>query len=685
MVKSPFMPETTPAAVTPDDIYRFRWVDHVRLSGAGDRLAYVVRQADRDDVDYRSSVYVRGVAAGAQVSRVTAGPADGHPEWAPDGRRLAYIGRVQGAGQARVGQVFILDSEEGSAVRLTQNPEGVSSFKWSPNGRLLAFVGTVVGHPEGIVDDKRTAEGGGRRTPVVRVTDGLDYKGDGQGYFDGRRRHLFVVDTDGGEARQLTSGRWSVEGFDWSPDSNRLAVAGNADPDADLSYTNHLYVIPAHGGEPHAIASNRQFSAPAWSPNGDLIAFVGPNETAAGLYDRLWVVGAEGGEPRCLTAGADICVGDHVISDMRSGHGMHVRWDASGHRVYFQVALEGRTEIYSVGLDADVRAEVGGHRQVYDWDLSAGVLAYCAADVTGPGEVHVLDASGDRRLTNLNSWLEARSVSIPEQMEFTAADGWKIEGWLIKPPGFDPTRKWPLVMEVHGGPHGEYGNVLFHEFQVLAGKGFLVFYVNPRGSCGYGEDFMKAVVRDWGGKDYLDLMTALDQLIQRTGFVDTARMGIGGGSYGGFMTNWAVGHTDRFKAAVAMRSISNFVSFFASGDIGLWGDLEFGPIDWNDPQKQWDMSPIKYVNQINTPLLLTHGEMDLRCPIHQAEELFGALRMQRKTVELARFPEESHDLSRGGRPDRRVERLNRIEGWFSHFLLEDAPRRPERAVAAARA
>jgi acylaminoacyl-peptidase len=270
-------------------------------------------------------------------------------------------------------------------------------------------------------------------------------------------------------------------------------------------------------------------------------------------------------------------------------------------------------------------------------------------------------------------------------MEFTASDGWKIEGWLIKPPGFDPARKWPLVMEVHGGPHGEYGNVLFHEFQVLAGKGFLVFYANPRGSAGYGEDFMKAVVKDWGGKDYLDLMTSLDQLIERTGFVDTERMGIGGGSYGGFMTNWVVGHTDRFKAAVSMRSISNFVSFFASGDIGLWSDLEFGPIDWNDPQKQWEMSPIKYVNNIHTPLLLTHGEMDLRCPIHQAEELFGALRMLRRTVELARFPEESHDLSRGGRPDRRVERLNRIEGWFSKYLRDAQSTEAARPAAVAAA
>ncbi|HXM57081.1 MAG TPA: S9 family peptidase, partial [Candidatus Dormibacteraeota bacterium] len=270
----------------------------------------------------------------------------------------------------------------------------------------------------------------------------------------------------------------------------------------------------------------------------------------------------------------------------------------------------------------------------------------------------------------------------PERHVFTAADGLEIEGWLMRPPGFDPARRHPLVMEIHGGPHSQYGWAFFHEFQVLAGQGFLVFVTNPRGSDGYGEAFRMAVVRDWGGRDYGDLMGALDQLIAATGFVDESRMGVGGGSYGGFMTNWVIGHTDRFAAAVTMRSISNLVSEFAQHDIVLWGELEMGPRPWPDADELWQRSPIRYVQQMRTPLLIVHSDMDLRCAFSQAEELFGALRLLDREVEMVRFPGESHDLSRGGRPDRRVERLRRIAGWYERHLLAEVPARPEGALAA---
>jgi acetyl esterase/lipase len=315
-----------------------------------------------------------------------------------------------------------------------------------------------------------------------------------------------------------------------------------------------------------------------------------------------------------------------------------------------------------------VRQEVGGQRRIFDFDVAAGVLAFCASDTTNPGELHMLTSGAEARLTDLNPWLRDRYVAQPEQHYFTAPDGWKLEGWLLKPQDLDPNRLHPFVMEIHGGPHSQYGWTFFHELQVLAGMGYVVFYMNPRGSDGYGEQFRREVVRDWGGKDYVDLMSSLDQIVERTGYIDKSRMGVGGGSYGGYMTNWIIGQTQRFSAAVAMRSLTNLVSEYAQHDIVLWGALELGPPPWPDLDELWRRSPIRYVQNIRTPLLLTAGEMDLRTAISQSEEMFGALRLLGKTVELVRFPEESHDLSRSGRPDRRVERLRRITGWYERFL-----------------
>jgi pSer/pThr/pTyr-binding forkhead associated (FHA) protein len=280
----------------------------------------------------------------------------------------------------------------------------------------------------------------------------------------------------------------------------------------------------------------------------------------------------------------------------------------------------------------------------------------------------MLTQGAEARLTDLNPWLSDRYVAQPEQHYFNAPDGWKLEGWVLKPQGLDPGRLYPLVMEVHGGPHSQYGWTFFHELQVLAGMGYVVFFMNPRGSDGYGERFRSEVVRDWGGKDYLDLMSALDQVIETTGYIDTNRMGVGGGSYGGYMTNWIIGQTQRFSAAVAMRSLSNLVSEYSQHDIVLWGVLELGPPPWPDLDELWRRSPIRYVQNVRTPLLLTAGEMDLRTAMSQSEEMFGALRLLGKTVELVRFPEEAHDLSRSGRPDRRVERLRRITNWYARFL-----------------
>src|SRR6266566_8026653 len=399
-----------------------------------------------------------------------------------------------------------------------------------------------------------------------------------------------------------------------------------------------------------------------------MIAFIAPNGLDAGLLERLWVVPLAGGGPLCLTPSFDQAVNDSVINDMRAGHATRVTWSAGGDRIYFPASGSGVTSIQSVDLDGNLREEAGGQRRIYDFDVAKGTLVFCASDPTHPGELYMLTQGAEARVTDMNPWLHERYVAQPEQEYFTAPDGWKLEGWVLKPPGFDPSRLHPTVMEIHGGPHAQYGWSFFHELQILAGMGYVVFYMNPRGSDGYGERFRRDVVRDWAGKDYLDLMASLDQIIERTGYIDANRLGVGGGSYGGYMTNWIIGQTNRFSAAVSMRSISNLVSEYPQHDIVLWGVLQLGPPPWPNLDELWRRSPIRYVQNMKTPLLLTAGEMDLRCAISQSEEMFGAMRLLGKTVELLRFPEESHDLSRNGRPDRRVERLRRIAGWYERFL-----------------
>jgi dipeptidyl aminopeptidase/acylaminoacyl peptidase/pSer/pThr/pTyr-binding forkhead associated (FHA) protein len=663
-----------PAPLGADDLFRFHWIDHVRLSPDGERIAYQLSWADVEARQNRSRIVIRRLLDQEPVD-ATAGPRRDHsPEWSPDGRRISFTSR-----RGAVDQVFVLDvTGAGDAQQVSSVAEGASGASWSPDGSLIAFIGLVVGDPDGVVDDPRPPDSKEevRRPPVARVVRRLDYKHDGQGYVDGRYHHLFVVPAGGGEATQLTSGAWDVTGFDWSPEGTKLVVAGNAEPGSDLQRGLNLYLVDL-AGHREKLTGGFDLQSPSWSPRGDLIAFVAPNGLDAGLIDRLWVVPAGGGNPRCLTISLDQSVGDSVITDMRGGHGgPRLCWSNDGNRLYFQSSGPGVSMIYSNDLEGNVWPEVGGQRRIFDFDVASGVFAFCASDTTNPGELHVLMQGAEAKLTDLNPWLRERYVAQPERHQFTAPDGWVIEGWLLKPQNFDASLRYPMVMEVHGGPHAQYGWAFFHELQILAGMGYLVFYVNPRGSDGYGETFAQAVVRDWGGKDYVDLMSALDQVIDRTHCVDTSRMGIGGGSYGGFMTNWAIGQTDRFAAAVAMRSISNLVSEYSQHDIVLWGALELGPPPYPDLDELWRRSPIRYVQEIKTPLLLTSGEMDLRCAISQAEELFGAMRLLGKTVELVRFPDESHDLSRSGRPDRRVERLRRIGGWYERFLGTAASEAP---------
>jgi len=663
-----------PPPITSDDLYLFNWLDHVRLHPAGDRVAYQETRADRESRENQSRIMVRGLRPDGEPSPLTSGPNDSAPEWSPSGA-LGFLRKVQ-----RRRQLFVLDAGATEPRQLTDLPDGVGSFAWSPDGSRIAFTALALAGDDGVVDDPRPPDSAdvARRAPVARVARTLAYKFDGRGYFDGRRNHLFVVGATGGEPKQLTRGAWDVGDFSWSPAGDRLAVVGNAEPDADLSEATHVYSLTL-AGELDQLTSDKSVEAVRWSPDPGRLAFVAPLTIEGGRLERLWILDLATKEARCLTGDYDRSVGDAVIDDMRAGHDIPLRWSPDGRSVHFLTSSEGTSAIAVASVEGLVQVLTSGRRRIYDFDQQGGQTVFLAADTRGPGELHALEGERETRLTRANAWLDGRYLPDPEHFTVRAKDGWEIEAWLLKPPGFDPSRKHPLLLQVHGGPHAAYGWTFFHEFQVLLSQGFLVLYANPRGSDSYGEEFRRACVHDWGGADYEDLMAVVDEVVQRD-YVDAERLGVLGGSYGGFMTNWIIGHTQRFGAAVAMRSISNLVSDYAQNDIVIWSRLEMGPPPWPDLDALWERSPIRYVQNVTTPLLLTHGEMDLRCPISQAEEMFGALRLLGKEVEMVRFPDESHDLSRSGRPDRRVERLDRIAAWMTKHLV--AAPVPEGAIPA---
>jgi acylaminoacyl-peptidase len=415
-----------------------------------------------------------------------------------------------------------------------------------------------------------------------------------------------------------------------------------------------------------------QYTNASWSPDGASITCLGTVDAvgAGARNTRVWRFPQGGGAGSDLLGDWDRTTGSRVMGDIRGETAaLAPVWTRDG-RILFIGSDQGTANLYSCRAEGGgVRAEtLGAHQLVTATvDHEARCFAGVLATATSPGEVvSGQPGGGMRSITDLNrDLLRERYIAEPERVQFTGPDGWAIEGWLLKPRGFDVAERWPLVLEIHGGPHGAYGYSFFHEFQVLAGRGYAVLYANPRGSHAYGDEFVRACVGDWGGKDYLDLMAGVDHALG-LGWIDPDRLYVTGGSYGGFMTNWIVGHTDRFKAAVTQRSISNNISAFGTSDIG-WHFWQFEMGDatpWRDEHKLVERSPLTYVDNVRTPLLILHAEKDFRCPIEQAEQFFVALKLLGKEAVFVRFQDDTHELTRGGKPKNRIDHARRIADWF---------------------
>jgi len=660
--------------ITIEDLLALKIAGDPQMSPDGSRVVCTVTIADGGANAYHTHLWVVPSDGGAPRQLTTARGRDTSPRWSPDGRRIAFISDRSGEKQ-----IWIIDPDGGEARPLTSGASVPSELAWSPDSRRLALVGKPQPKP-------------GPDESDVRVISRLRYKLDGEGFWDGRWKQVLVLSADGGEAHPVTHEECDHTNPAWSPDGKSIAYAANPDPNADLTNVTDIWVAAVEGGgSPRRLTrSIGPAGQPAWSPDGTRIAYVGHDNACRGATNaQVWIVQVTGGDPTCLTRGFDRSADHHVIADTRahpSAGGLG--WAPDGSRVFFMHADGGNTQIASVAvLDGAVRPETAGDHELIgcSLDRSARWVACVESDPLTPGELAVRElGAGAGPLRRLSDWngplLGTLALAMPERFQFSSVDGWTVEGWALRPRGATPGERIPTVLEIHGGPHGAYGNAFFHEFQVLAASGYGVIYMNPRGSQGYGQTFTAATRHDWGGKDFADLMRGVDHALASYDWIDPDRLGVAGGSYGGFMTNWVVGHTQRFAAGVTMRSISNAYSQWGTSDLayqkGFW---EFPGDPWESPGFYLERSPITYVRRMRTPLLILHSENDLRCPIEQGEQLFVALKKQGVPTLFVRFPGESHDLSRNGQPKHRIERLKHILAWFRTYLM---PGRGERSAAA---
>jgi dipeptidyl aminopeptidase/acylaminoacyl peptidase len=702
-----------PRPPRPEDLYRLRIATEPRLSPDGATAVVTVQTVAPGFDGYRQALWLVPADGSAAPRQLTVGARrDRYARFSPDGRVLAFLsdrrplieeepGRAveKGEREDRT-QVYLLPLDGGEARRMTDLPRGVESFEWSPDGTRL-----VVRSFSRWATHEEDARRRGPRRPEARESasppdsdyrfiDRLDYMLNGTGFTYDRVAHLWLVDVATGAASRLTDGAVSDQEPAWSPDGRRIAFAANRRRDADLVGRSDIHVIDVESRAVTAITRGPRsvFAAPAWMPDGQTIAALGHRlEGRAGSRNDIWLFAADGsdatpGGGRNVSARHDMMPRAGATSDVTVGEEAPLVPSADGRWLQFSAPVAGAYELWRIAVD-DSRLErlTEGLHTISNWHAvetpgkgRAGDVAmrtvYLRSSATEPPDLWVIDATGTagsrrptlRRLSAFNEAVLAE-LELTEPIERHATvDGRDIQGWFI--PAGDGRR--PLVVEIHGGPHTLYGWSLLWEFQALVASGIGVFYCNPRGSEGYGQAFNDANHRDWGHGPMRDVLAGVDALVA-DGLADPDRLGVTGGSYGGYLTNWIVAHDQRFRAAMTCRSVSDMTTLFLTGDIsgGDWARIGFDAAPWEDPAYFREISPITYASEIRTPLLIQHSERDLRTTIAQAEALFTVLRSLRRPVRLLRVPEETHELTRSGTPFRRVENLRVVVDWFRHFLV----------------
>jgi dipeptidyl aminopeptidase/acylaminoacyl peptidase len=661
--------------ITPEDYFAFQSINDARISPDGRQVAYVLTVIDQKKNRRNSSIWLVALDGLSAPRRLTAeGLNSNSPRWSPDGERLAFLSArttempepaSSGAGtpaEAVRPQICILRLDGGEAQVSSHLKNGVTVFQWSPDSKRFVALSRTAASDQ-IARDARPSD--------VRHYRHILYKFNDTGWYDDKRSHLWVLDAVTGKDQQITSGDdWNDMDPQWSPDGARIAfVSDRTGQEYDDGHNTDVWVVPASGG-PLAKISDHAFEddSPRWSPDGRQIVFAG--KTARREFPKLYIADAKGGaKSRLVVDNLDLIPGA-------------LQWGPGPNKLRFESGFKGTVQIFGVDMNARAVAPITqGERAVHGFDSNekAGVMTYLANDFQRLDDLYVsrLDGSGERQLTHLNAklWSELDPAKV-ERVPYTSTDHWAIDGFLVKPLGFEPGKKYPMILSIHGGPAGQYGVDWYHEFQVYAGRGYAVFFSNPRGSTGYGQKFERGIVNNWGGMDYQDIMAGVDAVLKQNSWIDRDRLGVTGGSYGGYMTNWIVGHTDRFKAAVTLRSVSNFISDDGTRDGAYGHEDDFKGFLFDDFEQYWNASPLKYAANVKTPTLILHSDNDYRVPLEQGEQWFRALKHYGVTSEFVIFPRENHNLTRTGEPKHLVESLNWQLYWFDRFLNGNKDAKP---------
>ncbi|MCC6319786.1 MAG: S9 family peptidase [Gemmatimonadaceae bacterium] len=634
--------------LTLDQYLEWETVQAPRVSPDGRQVIYGRRWVDKMNDRWETTQWIMNIDGTRQRALITGSS----PEWSPDGTRIAYTTRGEPGGT----QIFVrwMDAE-GAVTQLTRLTQAPSNLQWSPDGKWIAFTMLVPTREQWNLP-MPAAPQGARWTEPPRIVTQLDYRQDGQGFTTPGHTHIFVVSADGGSPRQVTSGAWDHGAPQWMPDGRSIVFSANRVPEAEYTWRqSDIYAVDVASGNIRQLTKrNGPDNSPTPSPDGRLIAYTGYDSTRASWKDsELYIMNADGSNPRQISGTLD-----------RSPQALVWAPDNSG--VYFSADNQGARNLYFASTGGAVREVTKGKHMLSVEEIRNGIGIGILTTATQPGDIVTFPLANPTftQLTAVNDdVLTGRKLGDQEEIWYTSVGGLRIQGWIVKPPDFDPRRKYPLMLEIHGGPHSMYNVGFNFARQNHAAEGYVLLYTNPRGSTGYGSKFGNEIMNAYPDKDFDDLMAGVDTVVNR-GYIDTQRMYVFGCSGGGVLTAWIVGHTDRFAAASSNCPVINWLSFVGTTDGPGWY-RNFAKPFWEDPSEHLRRSPIMYVGNVKTPTMLMTGVLDLRTPIPQTEEFYEALKFRKVPTAMIRFNEEYHGT--GSKPSNYLRTQLFLRSWFERW------------------